>query len=150
MNIPVMRLRIVAFLLIGIFLSSCGSSDKKNEVSGPQKYQQYYVQGKFLYKQHCSNCHQEDGSGLGELIPPLNNADYLINNPDRSVCLIKNGIKGSIVVNGVEYNQPMIGHERLSPLEIAEIMTYILNSWDNKLGLYPVKRAEKVLRSCQN
>lgn len=112
------------------------------------KFNQDILQGQILYITHCSNCHQADGSGLGQLIPPLAGADYLIENPGKAICGIKNGMKGEIVVNGVSYNQPMPANPKLTALEIAQIMTYIGNTWGNEMGLFTTKDVTDALAEC--
>jgi len=94
----------------------------------------YFTNGKKLYTQHCSNCHMENGEGLGTLIPPLKNADYLLKDVPGAATIIVNGINGSLVVNGKEYNQPMPANPKLNPSEVTEILTYISNSWGNEYG----------------
>lgn len=105
---------------------------------------QQFTSGKKLYKQRCQNCHMEDGSGLGTLIPPLKNSDYLFNNISGVVRSIKYGLKGPIVVNGVKYNQPMPANPNLTNVEILELMTYITNAWDNPGTDLSLKRIESV------
>ncbi len=140
--------RLISFLILfsGV-LSSCvsGNSDKQ---TGSAKYQQYYVQGEVLYKNYCSNCHQADGSGLGRLYPPLNKSDFLTENFASVVCLIKNGVSGELIVNGVMYNQPMKGNPALTELEVAEIATYIYNTWTNQKGMIEVSEVTALLDAC--
>ena len=69
------------------------------------KFQQYFVQGQVLYEKHCSNCHQKNGQGLGRLYPPLALSDFLKNNVDKSMCIMKYGIQGEITVNGQSYGR---------------------------------------------
>jgi len=111
-------------------------------------YEQYMVQGRILYKQHCANCHKEEGSGLGRLIPPLAGADYMLNDIPRTACIIKYGMEGEIVVNGVDYNQAMPANNQLTDIEIAQITTYVSNSWNNASGYYSVKDVSAFLDSC--
>lgn len=117
--------------------------------SSDPKFKQYYNQGEELYTQHCSNCHQKNGKGLGRIYPPLDSADFLNNNFNSVICLMRNGMEGSITVNQVEFNQRMPGIPTLSDLEIAEIATYIYNTWDNKRGLVDVKEVTPILQSCE-
>jgi len=151
-------MRIHKFLLgslIGCLSFSC--TEKSNEQSKlhegmdsktKTRMQQYYRQGKKLYTTYCASCHQTDGSGLASLYPPLSGSDFLMNNPVGIVCLIKKGISGEIVVNGKKYNQPMPGFDHLTNIEIAEIITYICNSWDNQSTLYEVKKIEPITKEC--
>lgn len=128
-------------IVLLILLPGCGGG------SSP-KFKQYYRQGESLYAKHCSNCHQNDGTGLGRLYPPLNKSDYMANNFEDVICLIRAGKKGSMIVNGIEYNQPMPGIPALTDLEVAEIATYIYNSWSHKRGIIEVRDVSKVLAGC--
>ncbi len=112
------------------------------------RYRQYMVIGKRLYKQHCANCHGENGEGLEQLYPPLAKSDYLMEDVERAICQIRYGIEGEITVNGISYNQKMAGHDDLRPLNIAEIITFITNSWGNEKGLVSAKDVEQVLSRC--
>lgn len=113
------------------------------------KFRQYYNKGQQLYTQHCANCHQDDGTGFKAIYPPLKNADYLVNNIDQVLCIMKYGASGEMVVNGVTFNQAMPGVSSLTPLEIAEIATYVYNSWGNERGIVSVQEAEQVLGRCE-
>lgn len=112
------------------------------------KFQQYYVEGERLYMSNCSNCHQKDGKGLGLVYPPLAPSDYMEANPEKVLCQMKNGLSGEVIVNGKKYNQSMPGVPALTELEIAEIATYIYNSWGHEKGLMDVNIVSKALRNC--
>ena len=53
---------------------------------------------------------------------------------DKSIYSIKFGLKGEIIVNGIKYNGVMI-NQGLENEEIADVMNYITNSWDNNLNI---------------
>ncbi len=144
-------MRLGLLFAVVIFLGACSGQAKKDEGSHKDnvKLEQYMVEGQRLYMQHCSNCHQANGEGLAQLFPPLAGSDYLKENFERSLCSMKYGLDGEITVNGVTYNQKMPGVPNLTPLEIAEISTYIYNSWGNDRGLIDVKKAEEVLKNCE-
>ena len=129
-------------IAVVIALTACGTDSST-------KLNQYYVQGEKLYSKHCSNCHQSDGSGLGRLYPPLNRSDYMDRNFEDVLCLIRFGKSGELIVNGEQFNQPMPGISTLSDLEIAEIATYIYNSWTHERGIVEVKEANNVLSNCE-
>lgn len=145
-----------SLVLLSVLLLSCGRYEEfKNAATENysdakmQKFAKYMIQGKQLYTTHCSNCHQEKGEGLGKLFPPLANSDYMLKDIPRSICGIKYGIKGEIEVNGKMYNQAMPALERLTNLEIAEISTYIYNSWSNEKGLIDIEAVEESLSNCK-
>ncbi|MEM8966238.1 MAG: c-type cytochrome [Bacteroidota bacterium] len=143
------------WLLISWLLISCDGSKFQNaatqNLSRADKlhYEQYMIQGQQLYNTHCSNCHQADGTGLGQLIPPLAQADYLLNDQSQTFCIIKYGLNDKITVNGIEYEQPMPANEKLTNIEIAQIATYVYNSWGHESGFIPVKRVSQEIDKCQ-
>lgn len=136
-------------LFLCIFLFAC--SDKRQSVSGTPsaKFEQYYVQGEQLYAKNCSNCHQKNGTGLGLLYPPLDNSDYMQNNFEEVICLLRHGTKGELVVNGNSYNKEMPGIPALTDLEIAEIATFIYNSWSHEHGIVDVSDVSGILATCE-
>ena len=96
------------------------------------KAQSYISEGQKLYQQKCANCHQADGKGLGLLIPPLAEADFLLKNEKKIACIIRNGLQGLIIVNGKEYNFKMPANEGLSERQIAQIASYVYFKWGGK------------------
>lgn len=137
-------LQLVAFCCM---LSACNS---KTSPDNSTKFEQYFIQGEQLYILHCSNCHQKNGRGLGLIYPPLDTSDYMQNHLEEVLCLMRNGKSGELLVNGKSFNQAMPGVQTLSDLEIAEIATYIYNSWSHNKGIVEVKLASQVLSSCDS
>ena len=140
----------VAITIVVLITSSCNSGSTGGDSSNSVKFKQYYIQGQQLYLQHCSNCHQEDGSGLGRVYPPLNTSDYMENYFEDVICIIRYGKSGEIIVNGESYVQRMPDIPSLTDLEIAEIATYIYNTWDHNRGIIEVKEVSSLLRSCRD
>ena len=138
---------LIPFLIL--FSCSPKPSSEDNtlaQISDPE-VMKYAVNGKRLYESHCANCHQSDGTGLGQLIPPLKNADYFKASVHRTAWIIRNGQEGPIQVNGVEYNQKMPANPNLKPLDIAQIVTYLYNIWEMKEGVISAPEVEKFLKT---
>jgi cytochrome c551 len=112
--------------------------------------QQYYNRGELLYTQHCSNCHQKDGKGLGLLYPPLDSSDFMDQNFEQVLCIMKYGKTTPTIVNGNTFVQPMRGISELTDLDIAEIATYIYNTWDHKKGMVGVNEVTEVVKGCES
>lgn len=125
---------IFSFLLFVLGLASCN--------------QETYVQGKRLYTAHCENCHMDDGTGLAKLIPPLAHSDYLRDQQSSIACIIRNGQNGSIVVNGVRYDQEMPG-AKYTEVQITNMINYINNAWGNDFGVVNLEAIETSLGSCR-
>jgi len=88
--------------------------------------------GKKLYAGTCSTCHQNEGQGMEGVFPPLAKSDFLMADKKRSIEIILNGLSGKVTVNGKEYNSVMPSMSQLNDDEIANILTFIRNSWGNK------------------
>ncbi len=69
----------------------------------------------------------------------MDTSDYMQNHLEEVVCLMRNGKSGELVVNGKNFNQADARVPTLSDLEIAEIATYIYNSWSHNKGIVDVK-----------
>lgn len=128
----------------GVLFSGCQSKEDLT-------FEQYKINGEEIYLQQCANCHQADGSGLRGVIPPLKEADYLNSeNLERVICLIKNGVEGPLVVNGVTYSQAMPAHASLQPLDIAAVTTYIYSKWGGLDRRIRVMEVDSALLSCRS
>ena len=62
---------------------------------------------------------------------------------DRIIGVVLNGLSGAVTVNGQTFNSVMPPMTQLNDDEIANILTYVMNSWGNPGG--PVSR-EDVLK----
>ena len=147
------KLSTFCFLLFASCFSGC-STKSETASSAPAtnstKFQQYYIQGEQLYLTHCSNCHQKDGKGLGLLFPPLNQSDFVDAHFEKVICIMEHGISGELIVNGKSFNKEMKGIPSLTDLEIAEIATYVYNSWGRERGIVEVQEVSKKLLACDS
>lgn len=112
------------------------------------EFKQYYNRGEVLYTQNCGNCHQKDGKGLGMLYPPLDKSDFVDKDINAVLCIMKYGKSTPTVVNGKTYEQPMKGISTITDLEIAEIATYIYNTWDRQRGIVSVNEVTEKMNNC--
>ena len=129
------------FLIVVLLVVACQSPDKV-------KFERYRVGGERLYLQHCANCHQADGSGFQKLYPPISGNNWMAENFEKTFCLMLNGSNDSLKIGDIQYTLPMPA-SGLSELEIAQIGTYIYNSWGNDRGLIDVTAVKKILADCE-
>jgi len=131
---------ILFILTIVVIASSC-----QNEAQ--LEFKRYYSAGSLVYQTKCQNCHGAKGEGLAALIPPLTDQVYLKANKSLLACFIKNGLKGKITVSDRTFEGEMPAND-LSQIEIAEVITYITNSFGNKLGTVTSNQVDVELRKC--
>ncbi len=89
--------------------------------------------GKGVYMQTCFVCHQLNGEGIPAQIPPLAKSDFFaaMSNEDAIHNVIA-GRTGEVVVNGKKYNGTMTPLNYLSDDQIANVLTYVRNSFGNE------------------
>ncbi|MCI1710293.1 MAG: cytochrome c [Chiayiivirga sp.] len=91
--------------------------------------------GKALYTGTCSVCHQDSGAGMPGVFPPLAKSDYLAGHSNEEIIkVVLSGLNGPLKVNGQDYNSVMPPMSQLTDDEVANILTYVKNSWDNGGG----------------
>ncbi len=106
-------------------------AEQPSQIAPPaQSKSQRIKLGKEVYTTNCMACHQENGQGVDRAFPPLAKSDFLNANKIRAIKTITDGLQGEIVVNGQPYDGVMLAWD-LSNEDIANVMTYIYNSWAN-------------------
>lgn len=93
---------------------------------------QALASGYGLYETHCLNCHGQEGEGLANLIPPLKNADWIVQNTDSLPFIIRNGCEAEMLVNGRRYKQKMPANKVLTEEELQMLCSYIRIRFGNQ------------------
>ena len=115
---------IPAFAFISLLFAFAPSGDELAESK---------ARGEEAYMLYCVSCHMGEGEGVKNNVPPLAKSDYLLEDIERAIYVVKYGQQGEITVNGETYNSYMapLG---LDDEEVADVLNYILNSWGNAYG----------------
>ena len=96
-------------------------------------------------KPACVPCHQSDGNGSAALnAPPLAGSEWVLEkDPSRLIRIVLHGLSGPITVKGKEWGAGamLMWKDTLTDQEIADVLTYIRNSWGNKA---PPAKADQV------
>ncbi len=141
----------IALPLLAAFGTAALAQQPATSASSPQVHQAEVAAGaapgaarlkagEDVFKVACIACHQESGLGLPGAFPPLAKSDYLLADPDRAVGVVVRGLQGEVTVNGQKFNSVMPAMTQLSDQQIADVVTYVLNSWGNKGGSIAVER----------
>lgn len=112
----------IVFVAIGVMSFSTNKKEAQDQMAN----------GKKLYNQWCMACHQADGSGVPGLNPPLKKTEWVTGDKTRLIKVILNGLNESIEIDGEEYSNPMPAQNHLKDDQIADILTYVRNSFGNK------------------
>jgi mono/diheme cytochrome c family protein len=102
--------------------------------------------GKKVYMQTCVSCHQVDGGGVQNMNPPLIKTDYVLGDKIRLVKIVLNGFNENADINGQTYSNNMPSHDFLTDRQIADVLTYVRNSFTNKAPAITMTQV-KVIRA---
>ena len=100
--------------------------------------------GKAVFLQTCFVCHQPDGKGVPGQIPPLAESDYLMKSKEDGIRAVVIGRTGETIVNGKTYKGTMIPLAYLSDEQIANVLTYVRNTWNNNGEAVSVAEVAKI------
>ena len=97
----------------------------------PHLQQQFEMPGAGLYASACSACHQATGQGRANKFPALaGNPVVMSKDPTSLIRIVLEGSANLQIQNGPQ-NAKMPSFANLTDREIAEVVTYIRQSWGN-------------------
>jgi len=102
------------------------------------------AKGKKVYETHCLTCHQEDGTGVPRLNPPLIKTSYVTGDKKKMITWVLQGTTDKKEIDGEFYSNNMPPQNHLSDHELADVLTYIRNSFGNKAGAVTAHEVKKV------
>ena len=161
-----MKIKIVAQPILGLaflMLIGCNSEKKKSaetesdvelqetsasataDIEEPQEEVPAFMEaGKTVYTQNCLVCHQSTGSGVPGLNPPLKDTKYVLGEKNQLISIVLNGSNEGLVVKGSTFANAMPPFASLSNEEIANVTSYIRNSFGNKADPITAEEVETV------
>ena len=102
------------------------------EHGAPLTKEQQIAAGRTAFMGTCAACHQASGLGLPGAFPPLAKSDFLMADKQRAIDLVLHGRSGPVTVNGTTFNSVMPPMSQLSDQDLANVLTFVRNSWGNK------------------
>ena len=121
----------------------------QNNATTAQNFKKSFDRGKALYAQHCMVCHQEDGNGVPNLNPPIRKTEYVNGDKTRLINILLKGLNEPIEIDGEEYSNPMPAFNYLNNQQVADILTFIRNHFDNKSPAINATEVNKVRNSTE-
>jgi len=103
-----------------------------------------YKRGKGVYTKVCLSCHMEDGGGVPRLNPPLIKTTYVSGDKKKLISIVLNGMTDRIPIDDEYYSNNMASHKDLSDQQIADVLTYIRNSFGNKASIVTIAEVKAV------
>lgn len=153
--------RLMAVLLTVLCIACGGNSSPENgtaatgdtaasqtaEPEAPRVLTAGMKAGKAVYEQYCITCHQASGKGVSGLNPPLAGTDYVTGDKNRLISILLKGSNVGLEVNGMVYSNAMPPHAFLSDEDIADVLSYIRNSFGNRADTIAAEMVSEVRAS---
>jgi mono/diheme cytochrome c family protein len=102
------------------------------------------TRGAVVYKNVCITCHQADGGGVPNMNPPLIKTEYVLGDKNRLAHIVLAGLAEPIEINGDDYKQHMPAQNYLTDQQVADVLTYVRNSFGNKASAVQVAEVKAV------
>ena len=130
------KISIVAAMIIG-FIAASFTKDEQDIKASIQR-------GKKVYEKACLACHQTDGEGVPRMNPPLIKTKQVLGNKEKLIRIVLKGFNEEIEINGEYYDNPMPAQPQLTNQEIADVLTFIRNSFGNKASMVTMAEVKAI------
>ena len=133
----------LAFLLMPGTLVFTNKKDSVKSNPIQSSFQKSKAAGEKVYTKFCISCHQADGGGVPHLTPPLINTSYVLGDKQALINILLNGLK-NVDIDEETYSNPMppLGGI-LKDQQIADVLTYVRNSFGNKASAVTVAEVKE-------
>lgn len=129
-------------IVIGIYLiviSSClGQLQAQEDMKASME------RGKKVYESTCLACHQANGTGVPGMNPPLKQTKWVLGDKTTLINIMLNGMDEEIEVNGDYFDNVMPPQSHLNDKQIADVLTYVRNSFGNKASAIKEEEVKKL------
>jgi mono/diheme cytochrome c family protein len=95
------------------------------------KLQASIARGKIVYVARCLTCHQIDGGGVQNMNPPLIKTKWVLGDKSQLIQIVLKGLNTGVTIDEIDYHNVMASHKDLTDLQIADVLTYVRNSFGN-------------------
>jgi mono/diheme cytochrome c family protein len=130
---------------IAVYLKDLPAGTPEPEVTPPPRAQM--ADGEKAYKAACVACHEGDGSGAPRIYPPLpGNALLQSADPSSTLRIILDGAQTLTTPRAPNTGSMPAYAKQLSDQQIADVTTYIRNSWGNAAPAVTPEQVAKARR----
>jgi mono/diheme cytochrome c family protein len=113
-------------------------------VSNEQDFSASFKRGKVVYEKNCLACHQVNGAGVPRMNPPLIKTKHVLGDKIKLINIVIKGFNEEVEINGEFYDNPMPAQVQLNDQQVADVLTYVRNSFGNKATAIKVAEVKAV------
>ena len=100
--------------------------------------------GKAVFDRTCITCHQADGLGVPNMNPPLVKTTFVLGDKAKLAKIVLGGLNETIDIGDNSFSGVMPAQDFLKDQEIADVLTYVRNSFGNKASAVTLAEVKKV------
>jgi len=139
------------FFLLAVQVAQSQTSQKKTaptktttKATASSSLKSTMQRGELVYKSVCLTCHQADGGGVPRMNPPLIKTKWVLGDKTKLITLMLKGMNEPIEIEDEEYHNPMPPHTELNDQQIADVLTFVRNSFGNKASVVTSSEVKSV------
>jgi mono/diheme cytochrome c family protein len=126
------RLSLTIILMLSMVLLMSQTTKPTGSSQTKTGLQASVERGKKVYLEQCLTCHQADGGGVSNMSPPLIKTKWVLGDKTTLILIVLKGMKSGVEIDGDSYHGVMASHDFLTDQQIADVLTYVRNSFGNK------------------
>ena len=123
-----------------------------------QEHEALLARGRAAYYRECALCHGNGGRGLPATAPSLRRSSWVLQEPEKIVRIVLDGLTGPVQVNGELLQAPDVldvmpgfrDNAKMTDEEIAALASFIRNEWDNRASIVGSNAVKSVRESTRN
>lgn len=100
-------------------------------LENPEEVPDELMAGKRVYDKFCVACHMSNGLGAPGMNPPLAGTEQVTGDKTQLINILLDGLSEPTVIKGETYNNAMPSHSFLTDQQIADVLTYVRNTFGN-------------------
>lgn len=93
------------------------------------------TRGKAVYDQACLSCHMPNGMGVPRMAPSLVKSPYVLGTKTKMIRIVLKGSEEFPQNDDRYFTNPMTPILHLTDQQIADVLTYIRNSYGNRASI---------------
>jgi mono/diheme cytochrome c family protein len=144
-----MKIKFLGALMLLLMFGSINlfAQTKHKPVSAKARLNAAIARGSIVYTQNCLSCHQADGGGVQNMNPPLIKTTYVLGDKTKLITIVLKGFNEDVEINDQTFSNTMAPHDFMTDQQIADVLTYVRNSFTNKASRVMAAEVKKVRAS---
>jgi mono/diheme cytochrome c family protein len=136
---------------VAVYLKDSPTEKAKTDIKATEIDKQALSRGEALYVDNCTGCHMANGEGLAQAFPTLKGSSAVqAQLPDTVIHVVLAGAKMAVTQGKPTGFAMPAFHWKLDDKEVADLVTYIRNAWDNHASPTTADAVSKIRKDVEH